>query len=143
MHAQALLAGHRVLFHQTVVGVPELPAQRLIALRTIRDGFSHLGLVECSPRRRFVRFLSGSTRKWSPFPLHSLPRNGSALRVLTDSSVLRYMEYSSDLPQAVAYGGAIVPCIYTLHRVESLVRFHYTLPVFCEAPLSFVVPPSS
>ncbi len=35
MHAQALLAGHRVLFHQTVVGVPELPAQRLIALRTI------------------------------------------------------------------------------------------------------------
>lgn len=75
--------------------------------------------------------------KWSPFPLHSLPRNGSALRVLTDSSVLRYMEYSSDLPQAVAYGGAIVPCIYTLHRVESLVRFHYTLPVFCEAPTIF------
>ncbi|EIP26730.1 hypothetical protein ECEC4402_5889 [Escherichia coli EC4402] len=35
VHAQALLAGHRVLFHQTVVGVPELPAQRLIALRTI------------------------------------------------------------------------------------------------------------
>ncbi|MCJ7973263.1 hypothetical protein, partial [Escherichia coli] len=51
--------------------------------------------------------------------------------------VLRYMEYSSDLPQAVAYGGAIVPCIYTLHRVESLVRFHYTLPVFCEAPTIF------
>ncbi|KAB0146282.1 hypothetical protein F7F18_25595 [Escherichia coli] len=47
------------------------------------------------------------------------------------------MEYSSDLPQAVAYGGAIVPCIYTLHRVESLVRFHYTLPVFCEAPTIF------
>src|SRR5699024_11670990 len=75
--------------------------------------------------------------KWSLFPLHRLPRNGSALRVLTDSSVLRYMEYSSDLPQAVAYGGAIVPCIYTLHRVESLVRFHYTLPVFCEAPIIF------
>ncbi|EBD5127223.1 hypothetical protein CWV16_22540 [Salmonella enterica] len=47
------------------------------------------------------------------------------------------MEYSSDLPQAVSYGGAIVPCIYTLHRVESLVRFHYTLPVFCEAPTIF------
>ncbi|OUF86945.1 hypothetical protein AZ030_004816 [Escherichia coli] len=27
--------------------------------------------------------------------------------------------------------------IYTLHRVESLVRFHYTLPVFCEAPTIF------
>ncbi|EMV50915.1 hypothetical protein EC2867750_5224 [Escherichia coli 2867750] len=50
------------------------------------------------------------------------------------------MEYSSDLPQAVAYGGAIVPCIYTLHRVESLVRFHYTLPVFCEAPIIFLRP---
>ncbi|CSH10505.1 Uncharacterised protein [Shigella sonnei] len=34
-HAQALLAGHRVLFHQTVIGVPELPFQRFIALRTI------------------------------------------------------------------------------------------------------------
>ncbi|AEE60087.1 hypothetical protein UMNK88_pHly47 (plasmid) [Escherichia coli UMNK88] len=34
-HTQALLAGHRVLFHQTVIGVPELPAQRLIARRTI------------------------------------------------------------------------------------------------------------
>nr|QWP89379.1 hypothetical protein IHCLGBEB_00182 [Escherichia coli] len=30
-----------------------------------------------------------------------------------------------------------MPCIYTLHRVESLVRFHYTLPVFCEAPTIF------
>ncbi|TNS97499.1 hypothetical protein FIC06_25200 [Escherichia coli] len=28
-HAQALLAGHRVLFHQTVVGVP-LPAYGLL-----------------------------------------------------------------------------------------------------------------
>ncbi|EIQ65912.1 hypothetical protein ECEPECA12_1155 [Escherichia coli EPECa12] len=35
VHAQALFAGHRVLFHQTVIGVPELPAQRLIARRTI------------------------------------------------------------------------------------------------------------
>lgn len=29
-----------------------------------------------------------------------------------------------------------MPCIYTLHRVESLVRFHYTFPVFCETPIN-------
>lgn len=51
------------------------------------------------------------------------------------------MMYSSDLPQAVAYGGAIMPCIYTLHRVESLVRFHYTFPVFCETPINLFDPP--
>lgn len=35
MHAQALLIGHRVLFRQTAVGVPGLPARRLTALRMI------------------------------------------------------------------------------------------------------------
>lgn len=52
------------------------------------------------------------------------------------------MRSGSGPPQAVAYGGTVVACVWinAHHRVESLVRFHYTLPVFCEAPTIFLRP---
>lgn len=72
-------------------------------------------------------FLPARPGKTSSSPLHILPRISSGLRGTTGSSVLRYDLCSSDLPQAVAYGGAIMPCVYTLHRVDIQERSHVYL----------------
>lgn len=74
-----------------------------------------------------MRFLFQFGREVVAFPLHVFPEGArSALRIVVSTAL--YVGDSSDLPQAdKLWQTTIAVCGYTLHKVESLVRFHYKL----------------
>ena len=81
------------LFHQTVIGVAKLASSALYNVTAERDGFSHLGFVECFRRGDDGGFFSGETRK-TQRDHHQCPaRNGSVLPYPADS-VLRIVLFS-------------------------------------------------